>query len=239
MWEQDRADAQERYRDRWRQHGYHPSTLGWNKDCQWVRFEAALEGLREEDFGSVLDVGCGFGDFLLYLRARGWKGKYVGVDLVPEFVAEAAARHAGDPQAEFVYDDGTNYSPAEPCDLAIAIGVFNHRVQQGNLEFVQSAMERMWACSRRVMVCDFLSMSSDPERRQSHLYYADPQQILALAAARSRRVMVHHAYMPFEFQVKIWHDDSFTVPQPVFPPYAGLASRQTELLDQTRTGNGQ
>jgi hypothetical protein len=31
--------------------------------------------------------------------------------------------------------------------------------------------------------------------------------------------MIHHAYMPFEFQVKIWHRDGFGEGAPVFAPY--------------------
>jgi hypothetical protein len=77
-------------------------------------------------------------------------------------------------------------------------------------------------------VCDFLSTSSDVERRDCKLYYADPARLYQLASGYSRRIMIHHAYMPFEFQVKIWHDDSFQIPVPVFAPYSRLASAQTE-----------
>ena len=62
MRDQDIAETQERYRKRWLEYGYDRRKYGWNKDCQWVRFEAAFEGLRPDEFGSVLDVGCGFGD---------------------------------------------------------------------------------------------------------------------------------------------------------------------------------
>jgi SAM-dependent methyltransferase len=228
MWEQDKAETTERYLARWRLYGYDPRTLGWNKDCQWVRFAAAFEGLQEDEYSSILDIGCGFGDLLQFLRLRGWAGRYIGVDLVPELIREAAARHANDPDAEFVSDDGESYAPAQPCDLAIAVGVFNHRVKQGNLDFIRAMVGRMWQSSSRVLVCDFLSTSSDVERRQPNLYYADPQEIFALASSYSRRIQLHHAYMPFEFQVKIWRDDSFTVAQPVFAPYSHMARGQKE-----------
>jgi hypothetical protein len=38
------------YRKRWLEYGYDPRTLGWNKDCQWVRFEAAFEGVRPDEY---------------------------------------------------------------------------------------------------------------------------------------------------------------------------------------------
>jgi len=213
------------------EYGYDPRTLGWNKDCQWVRYDAALEGLRSDEFGSIFDVGCGFGDLLMFLRCRGWKGEYVGIDLVPELIEQAGRLHAQDTGSEFVCADVAQFSREHRCDLAIAIGAFNHRVAQGNLKFIRETIEKMWAISSRATVCDFLSTFSEPQKREQHLYYAAPTDILALAARYSRRVMIHHAYMPFEFQVKIWHDDQFAVSAPAFTPYAGLAQKQSEWRD--------
>ena len=229
MLEQDIADTQERYRKRWLEFGYDPRTLGWNKDCQWVRFEAIFEGLRPSEFGSVLDVGCGFGDLLAYLRCRGWKGRYIGVDLVTELIEEARRVHSADAASKFVCGDVAQFASGELCELVVAIGIFNHRLVQGNVDLIGETMEKMWAMSSRAMVCDFLSTSSDPQKRSSHLYYADPAEMLALARRHSRRVMLHHAYMPFEFQVKVWHDDHFIAAAPVFEPYAELARKQSEL----------
>ncbi len=225
----DRIATQERYRKRWQEFGYDPRTLGWNKDCQWVRFEAAFDGIRPDEQESVLDLGCGFGDLLGFLRARGWQGRYTGVDLVDELIGEARRRHAGDPGASFVSGDLESVALTHRHDMAGAIGIFNHRISD-NLRFVRETIDRMWNATDKVVVCDFLSNTADPDRRQDNLYYADAGDLYALAAERSRRVMVHHAYMPFEFQVKLWHDDSFEVPAPVFGPYRHLAKAQSERL---------
>jgi SAM-dependent methyltransferase len=228
MRDQDRNELCERYRKRWQQYGYDSRTLGWNKDCQWVRFEAVFEGLREADFASVLDVGCGFGDLLGYLRSKGWRGRYTGLDIVEELIGEARKRYSADRASEFYCGDISAFDRSLRSDLAVALGVFNHRLHQDNLEFVRETIEKMWHAAARVVVCDFLSTSSEEERRDQHLYYADPAQLYQLASGYSRRVMIHHAYMPFEFQVKIWHDDSFQQSAPVFAPYSSLASSQTE-----------
>jgi SAM-dependent methyltransferase len=219
MWESDVAELRARYRTRYETYGYDRRTLGWEKDCQHVRFEAALEGLRPEDYASVLDVGCGFGDLLTYLRKRRWRGRYVGIDLVPELLAEARERHADDGRAVFEHADASAGGFAQSAGLAIGIGVFNHRLHQDNLDFVAATLEAMWNASSRAVVCDFLSDSAELGKRRADLYYADPADILKLARRHSRRVVVNHAYMPFEFQVKIWHDDRFTPSRPVFRPY--------------------
>lgn len=243
MTEQDRTETKDRYTRRWRQCGYDSRTLGWNKDCQWVRFQAAFENICEADCHSVLDVGCGFGDLLDYLRQTGWRGRYVGVDLVDDLLAEARRRHADDTSAEFVCDDIQLFRWTQTYDVAAAIGVFNHRLHQDNLTFIRETLACMWKLTTKVVICDFLSMSADPEHQQSNLYYADPRQLYAIAAAYSRRVMIHHAYMPFEFQIKMWHDDAFLAEAPVFQPYRHLASAQTDSRKgmgrhDTLTGEG-
>ena len=235
MWRQDRVEAQRRYRERWLQYGYAPQTLGWNKDCQWVRFAAAFEGLCEEDCSSVLDFGCGFGDLLTFLRGKQWRGRYTGVDLVEELMVEGAKRHSSDPLASFVYSDLEDFSSKDKAAMAVAIGIFNHRLHQDNVDFAKNAIRHMWEASTNVVVCDFLSTSSDPDCRRDDLFYADPRQLFEIARSFSRRVMIHHAYMPFEFQIKIWHEDSFSTSTPVFAPYSSLARAQTNRKDHANS----
>ena len=231
MRDDDLRETQERYRTRYREFGYDPRTLGWTKGRQRVRFQAALEGLRREDYGSVLDVGCGFGDFHSFLQDHGWKGVYYGVDVVPDLIQEGQRRHAG-LGGTLECRDITREPPNKRMDLALALGVFNHRLHQDNLEFVREILATMWEASRQVVVLDFLSAVADSPRQD--LFYAQPGEVFELARHFSRRVMIHHAYMPFEFQVKIWHDQAFTVEVPAFAPYLTLVTAPNGL---TRTRN--
>ena len=227
MLDEDRIAVQERYRKRWREFGYDSRTLGWDKDCQWVRFEALTEGIGLDEVRSVLDVGCGFGDLLGFLRSRGWKGQYTGIDLVKEFTEAARTQYASDPAALFICGDFRALPAGFKSDLAVAIGIFNHLVVQGNLTFVRETVATMWSLTNTLLICDFLSQSADRDRRQDHLYYADPAEIQQLASGYSRRFLIHHAYMPFEFQLKLWHDGEFEPSAPVFVPYRHLVSAQT------------
>lgn len=235
MLESDRSAVVERYRKRWQEFGYDSRTLGWNKDCQWVRFDAALEGIAAGEMDSVLDVGCGFADLLGFLRERGWCGRYIGVDLLDDLLEVARHAYAGDRAAEFICGDVHQTPPYCASGLVLALGIFNHRMDQGNEAFIQETLDAMWRLSRSVMVCDFLSTSSDPQRREAHLYYADPAEVYRYGAVYSKRLMIHHAYMPFEFQLKIWRDDSFETAVPVFPPRRGLADAQTRWREKRQS----
>lgn len=215
MRDEDFSATRRRYAERYATYGYDPRTLGWNKGRQRVRFAAAKEGLRPEDYASVLDVGCGFGDLFAFLRADGWQGRYLGIDIVPELLLEARDRFGGG--ADFAELDLTSERPEGSWDLAVALGVFNHSLGSHHIDFVTAMLEVMWELTTRVVVLDFLSTRA--EQRRADLFYADPAEIYRLASHFSRRVAIHHAYMPFEFQLKIWHDDSFDAACPIFPPY--------------------
>lgn len=63
-----------------------------------------LEALSREALGlggdeSLLDVGCGYGLFLKYLRRVGHRGRLVGLDQSPGMIAEAGGGVVGDAQA--------------------------------------------------------------------------------------------------------------------------------------------
>jgi hypothetical protein len=64
------------------------------------------------------------------------------------------------------------------------------------------------------MVLDFLSTTA--EARRDGLHYSDPAEMLSLGLRLSKRVLLDHSYIPFEYTLKVWHDDSFPRDRPVF-----------------------
>ena len=75
------------YEERFAEHGVSPESLGWTKGRQDIRFNALLNSL-EGGGDSFLDIGCGFGDLNDALVARGRPYRYLGVDVVENFVNE-------------------------------------------------------------------------------------------------------------------------------------------------------
>lgn len=73
---------------------------------------------------SILDCGCAWGR-LLQLLPRGWKGRYLGVDLCPEFIERA--RRESFEAAEFLCGDlrtRLKPLPAEPrFDWAVMLSI--------------------------------------------------------------------------------------------------------------------
>src|SRR4051812_50192378 len=81
------------YEDKVRRYGYDHRGLGFrNRSSQEKRFEALL-ALGDLDGARLLDVGCGFGDFLTFLEGRGIRPEYTGIDLCEPMIARCRERY--------------------------------------------------------------------------------------------------------------------------------------------------
>jgi SAM-dependent methyltransferase len=211
----DREAYVQRYERRLREHGHSPETLGWGRPGrEHVRFGVMADVINEVGADSVLDVGCGFADLHDYLRARGWGGRYSGIDIVPGLLREARRR---DPNLSLEEADVSSYRAGEDgiFDAVVASGVFNSLLTaEPNEEHITRSVTRMFELSRRAICVDF--MSSHVDFRHPAGWHTDPAWALELASGLSRRFRLRHDYMPFEFALLVYRDDDH--PGNVFRP---------------------
>jgi len=206
------------YRSQYRQYGYSPKSLGWNKGKQELRFDILTS---QYDFTgkSVLDIGCGFGDLNQALKKYP-DYSYLGVDLVEEFIDEAKIRYNESPIA-FECVDFLQKNFNEPFDYAVSSGAFNIKLSGAdNYDFVQSVMSKAYEWTIDGFAFDFLSDKVD--YKLEHTFHYDPARILAMAYQHSRNVLLRNDYMPFEFSVFVFKDDSFEKQDTVFKRYKEL-----------------
>lgn len=64
---------------------------------------------------------------------------------------------------------------------------------------------------------DFLSDKVDYQ--YEHTFHSSPERILGYVYSKSRNVILRNDYMPFEFSVFIFKDDSFKSEDTVFHRY--------------------
>ena len=213
MHKKDKMAFIKRYEGRLQQFGYSPKTLGWGKDGrQEVRFQALTEPIMADLTSSILDVGCGFADLYDYLRECGWKGDYCGLDIVPGLLQIARERH---PHLELHCLDITRSAlPLRTFDYVLGSGVFNAKLKaENNLSHVERAVGNMVRLARKAVCIDFMSTYVDFQHPDG--WHTDPVWAFTVAKKLSRRVMLKHDYMPFEFALIIYRDDSIS-PRNVF-----------------------
>jgi len=215
MKQKDMEDYIERYSKRYKQHGYSAMSLGWGKNGNQIyRFNILKEvGIGTES--SVLDVGCGFGDFYGFLVDSGWHGEYVGLDIVEDLLMEARRQYSGiDVRNIDILDKGFS----RKFDYVISSGIFNAKLTaEDNYTYINSMLKAMLDSAEIGVAADFLSIYVDYQAELN--FHADPEKIYQIIRALSRRNVLRSDYMPYEFAVYLYRNDSADPDRHVFLEY--------------------
>lgn len=208
MREEDRQDYIQRYEERLQRFGYSAETLGWGQHGrEEIRFSVLADCALRMPASSVLDVGCGFADLYDFLAQHNWHGKYTGIDIVPGLLNVACERHPGLDLREA--DIANAPASLETHDFVIASGVLNAKLRSAdNQAHIVNVLTAMYGYAREAVCVDFMSTYVDFQKPGS--WHTDPAWAFGVAKRLSRRVVLRHDYMPFEFALFIFKDDSIS-----------------------------
>ena len=118
-------------------HGDGVGSLGWSESGQRRRFEEVEKNLPSA-FSSLLDVGCGFGDFGVFVREKrpDLTFDYTGYDINRNFVALAQEKgRKGVELRDFI----ENPPKGRQFDVVVSIGAFNVTVED-NMGMMREAL---------------------------------------------------------------------------------------------------
>ncbi|HZM33827.1 MAG TPA: class I SAM-dependent methyltransferase [Burkholderiales bacterium] len=188
-----------------RRYGYGYRGLGYGRRASQERRFAALAAVGALDGARLLDAGCGFGDLLAWLHARGVRPRYTGLDLCAPMIERCRERFAGI-EAVFVTGDVLDYEPDEPYDYVVASGIFGYAAK-GMRARVQPTLKRLYAMSATALAVNFLSARA-ASRAPGRLYLHAPD-LLEFALTLTPAVRMDHTYMPndftlFMYRVPFW-----------------------------------
>lgn len=200
-------DVERYYASRIRMHGATPEGVDWNgSQSQQLRFEQLLKLVPEQDQRqgfSLIDVGCGYGALLGWLRERDMAVDYLGYDLCPEMIAAAKQQHTVDDVTCFEVGS----APSRQADYAVASGIFNVRQDvavQAWETYISTVLKDMDACSRKGFAFNCLTSYSDAPYMRDYLYYGDPCFYFDLCKSTySRQVALLHDYGLYEFTLLV------------------------------------
>jgi SAM-dependent methyltransferase len=172
--------------------------VGWrDRETQWLRFEA-LAGVAPLEGKSILDLGCGLGGMLDFLRARGWSGDYTGWDIHDGMIAECRIKFPG---VRFENEDILKYGGEREFDIVFGSGLFC--VPIADESFYLEVKKKMFALCREAAA--FNLISSYVDYREDYLRYTDPAETFAFCKNNlSRFVALRHDYMKFEYTVYVY-----------------------------------
>lgn len=114
--------------------------VGWqSRKSQYLAFAAATEfnDINWTEITSVLDVGCGYGNLVEYLRKeKNFQGEYTGIEILPEFLEAAQTLYGEDSRNKFILGDFlTQDWQQQQYDIVISLGVisvnYDHPQEKG------------------------------------------------------------------------------------------------------------
>lgn len=193
---EEKVTAQ-RYQQLFNEHGISHKTLDWgSQEGQHLRFKILSE-IGNLNGKSILDVGCGLGDFHGWLVDHNIKADYTGIDLTPALVEQARKSHPG---LTFIQGSILDESVLvrRQFDFVFASGIFaTYKV--GANSWQEGAVARMWNLATEGVA--FNTLSSWASDQDADEYYAEPGEVLNACRKLTRWVVLRHDYHPRDFTV--------------------------------------
>lgn len=175
--------------------------LGWQRrERQLKRFEA-ITGVGDLAGCSILDVGCGCGDLKRYLDQRAAQITYIGIDQMPEFIANARERHKDAPDTYFFQADFTT-AMLSKADYVLASGALSYRCD--NPDFPHAMIRKLYAAATRALAFNLLDAASFPEHPLLVGY--DVDEIASFCRTLGSRVEVVRGYLRDDVTVFLYAD---------------------------------
>ena len=199
---EDLMNVVKRYQHRIAEHGPTFASLNSGSEAkQNMRHEVHASVLRGAK-PSILEIGCGLGDFYRYLVQHERDCSYYGYDIVPEYVEQCCNLY---PEAKFqhrnIFVDGIEGM----YDTIVMSQVLNNRYQKSdNMRVMKRALELAFEHTRVSVSVDMISSYVD--FRNPELFYYSPEEIFRFAKTIASRVLLRHDYRGFEFCIQLFHD---------------------------------
>ena len=183
------------YADKVARHGYDHRGLGFRtRSSQELRFQALLS-LGDLDGRQILDVGCGFGDLLVYLLDHGIEPRYTGIDICQPMVQRCRERFDGS-NSRFHVADVLEWQPEDEYDYVVASGIFGLDAR-GARARIRPTLRQMFGWARNGIAANFLSKRTlEPAEAR---VYVDPAEALEMGLALTPSVRLDHSYLPNDF----------------------------------------
>ena len=123
------------YSKAYKKYGINAEGVHWNsKETQFIRFEIITKYIENIENSSIIDIGCGFGDYLIFLEEQNIKAKnYLGLDCEEFMINIASQKHQDNnflvcnilkddiPKADYLFCSGSlNLLTRKEFFLAIA-----------------------------------------------------------------------------------------------------------------------
>lgn len=189
----------EYYSDKIIKHGTTPLGVDWNgEESQYLRFKILSNIIESKKEFSLLDFGCGYGEYFNYLNSFYTDFKYFGFDLSKEMIIQAKKLNN---KGEWLNSLPNDFK----IDYTILSGIFNIKLDISETEwekYIFNTLKYINAISVKGFSFNMLTSYSDKEYMKNNLYYASPEKIFTFCKTNfSKYICLDHSYPLYEFSI--------------------------------------
>ena len=192
-----------------RRHGEGPAAVDWKStEDAAIRYDVMLGVIRSAEQRSVLlDFGCGLANLKDHMDVRKMgQVDYIGLDLSPDFVAAARARHPGVPF--FCMDAMLSDNVIPEADYTVMNGVFTRRHDLSFDEmqvYMAALLARIFAHCRVGLAFNVMSKCVDWESES--LFHVCPGELAKMICnSLSKHFVIRNDYGLYETTCYVYRD---------------------------------
>jgi SAM-dependent methyltransferase len=181
--------------------GDRPEALRWTPQGQLRRYHmlADIAAPSELNNSTVLDYGCGTGDFYRFLKRRGIKVKYTGVDINENFINLAKGKY---PECTFRVMCADDDDLEGFFDYIFICGVFNLEVPGVDDDMKNALVTLFKHCNKGLALN---ALSSHTPVKDPELHFTSPEEIVKFSLENlSPSVVLRHDRIPNDFTLFVY-----------------------------------
>ncbi|MBN8704008.1 MAG: class I SAM-dependent methyltransferase [Bacteroidetes bacterium] len=205
-------EIKEQYKSAFKLYGDSSKSVLWPKGRQADRFSALTNHIKKDTSFSVLDFGCGLAHLKPFLDSKFSNYSYTGVDVVEDFIAHNKQKYSN---ANFMLLHEFEKQSHIKFDYVFASGVFNilyDKSPENHKQQVFSILKKLFAQTTNYLSVDFATDLVD--FTQPTTFHANPGEISSFCMQHlSRRFVLNHSYLPYEFCIAVFKDISIKRPE--------------------------
>lgn len=176
-----------------------------SKESQDDNFNLLTQIAPFEQNDRILDVGCGQGDLYGFMKKRGGRAKYEGIDVSSKMIDRAWQKY---PEGRFAcidfLDDKFNFK----YDWILASGTFNHKVDEDQYQYLDKCLKKMYSLAAKGFGVILMSQH-DPMQKLNPIEYLfgyDPMKVLQQCFNITYTINMNHTALTWGFLVFVYNE---------------------------------
>ena len=161
-----------------KKNGFTPLGVCWNSTkSQYNRFQILLKLLGKFSFQhsiKLADVGCGYGEFLVFLRKNRIHYSYEGYDINKKMIEFCKKKF----QKDYFY---INSQPLNSCDVSVMSGTYNYAVTDDLNLWEEYIINNLLKCFKKSNLGILFNLQFNTHRLiKNNIYYTESSFMMRL-----------------------------------------------------------